>query len=348
MSSFRRDLRRGPVSTGIASLLAGIAEAKGRQSLLGRQAPAVLSALRDEARVASVESSTRIEGVVVAEKRLRPLVLGDARPRDRSEVEVVGYRRALDLILRAPDRLAVTPETLLRLHALVLAGAADAGVLKKRDNEIVDVAPGRAPRVRFVATSARRTPAALRETCRLYASALSHTDLPALLSIGALVLDFLCIHPFRDGNGRVARLLTTLALEQNGHAVGRFVSVERIVENSRDAYYRGLRESSRGWHEGRHDLRPWLEYFLGTLRLAYADLEARVAGARLARGGKSEMVRRAIDGLPAPFSMREVQLACPSVGRDLIRRVFRELRDEGALRSLGRGPGARWDRVPKR
>ena len=253
-------------------LLTDIAEAKGRQDLYTQRSPEVLTSLRETALIQSVESSNRIEGVTVAPERLRPLVLENAQPRDRSEEEIQGYRRALERIHANPRDLAITPELLQRLHATIQEGSGDAGQWKRVDNEIIELREGAPPLVRFRPVGVAETPAAVEELCLLYRHAVNQSLAPPLVTIAALVFDFLCIHPFRDGNGRISRLLTLLALYQHGYEVGRYVSLERIVEESRDRYYETLRLSSEGWHEGRHDLFPWLNYFLTVLKQAYREL----------------------------------------------------------------------------
>src|SRR5262245_52621169 len=253
-------------------LLTDIAEAKGRQGLyIG--SPEILTSLRQTALVQSVESANRIEGVTVAPERLRPLVLEDARPRDRAEEEIQGYRRALELIHADAQNLAITPELLQRLHATIQEGSGDAGQWKKVNNEIVELREGAAPVIRFRPVGVTETPAAVEELCLLYRHDVKQNLAPPLVAVGALVFDFLCIHPFRDGNGRVSRLLTLLALYQHGFEVGRYISLERLVEESRMDYYEVLHLSSQGWHEGRHDLLPWLNYFLTILKRAYKEWE---------------------------------------------------------------------------
>ena len=273
MTSFRGNYL-GQLSLPLSSvwLMTDIAEAKGRQDLYFQRPPEVLTSLRETALVQSVESSNRIEGVTVAPDRLRPLVLGNDRPRDRSEEEIQGYRRALELIHTKASELAITPELFQRLHATIQEGSGDAGQWKRVDNEIVELREGAPPRVRFRPVSVADTPDAVEELCLLYRNALNQSLAPPLVAIAALILDFLCIHPFRDGNGRISRLLTLLALYQHGYEVGRYVSLERIVEESRVEYYEVLQVSSAGWHEGRHDLIPWLNYFLTVLKRAYREL----------------------------------------------------------------------------
>ncbi len=215
-------------------------EAKGRQELYEKQSPEVLRTLRELAIVESTESSNRIEGVTVDPGRLRPLVLGRARPRDRSEEEIVGYRNALSWIHTDPGAIAVTPDTIRRLHATAQAGASDAGQWKARDNEILEVLevlPDGRRIVRFRLVAARATPEGIEQLCLGYRHVADQALLPPLLAVANFVLDFLCVHPFRDGNGRVSRLLTLLLLYHHGFRVGRYVSsdVERACPGvSRD------------------------------------------------------------------------------------------------------------------
>ena len=274
MMSFRGNyLGRLALPLSSVWLVGDVAEAKGRQELYLDRPPEILTSLRETALVQSVESSNRIEGVTVAPDRLRPLVLENDRPRDRSEEEIQGYRRALELIHAEAKDLAITPELLQRLHATIQAGSGDAGQWKQADNEIIELREGAPPLVRFRPVKVAETPAAVEELCLLYRHALNQSLAPPLVAVAALVFDFLCIHPFRDGNGRVSRLLTLLALYQHSYEVGRYVSLERLVEESRGEYYDVLHRSSDGWHEGRHDLIPWLSFFLAILKRAYRELD---------------------------------------------------------------------------
>lgn len=274
MTSFRGNyLGRLTLPLGSVWLMSDVAEAKGRQDLYLDKPPEILTSLRETALVQSVESSNRIEGVTVAPDRLRPLVLEDARPRDRSEEEIQGYRRALERIHDEAKTLAITPELLQWLHATIQEGSGDAGQWKQVDNEIIELREGAPPLVRFRPVKVAETPAAVEELCLVYRHALNQSLAPPLVAVAALVFDFLCIHPFRDGNGRISRLLTLLALYQHGYEVGRYVSLERLVEESRAEYYEALQRSSEGWHEGRHDLLPWLNFFLAILKRAYRELD---------------------------------------------------------------------------
>lgn len=345
MNSFRNHRLRDhalPMST--AWLINDIAEAKGKQELYTRQSPQVLKALREMALIQSAESSNRIEGVTVAGDRLRPLVLGNARPRDRSEQEVQGYRRALNKIHTGHEKLAITPDTLRRLHALCQSASGDAGQFKRVDNEVIQLVPGAAPVIRFRCVKAKDTPAAVEELCLLYRHALDQDNIPPLIAIAGLVLDFLCIHPFRDGNGRVSRLLTLLALYQHGYEVGRYVSLERVVEESKEDYYECLQRSSQRWHEGKHELTPWFNFLLAIIRRSYVEFEERAGQVKAPRGAKTGLVEVAIEAQTGPFQISDIQRACPGVSLDMIRRVLKNLRGS-KVQCLGRGQNAQWQKL---
>jgi Fic family protein len=343
MNSFRKHRLRDlavPMST--AWLLNDIAEAKGRQELYTRQSPQVLKALREMALIQSTESSNRIEGVTVAADRLRPLVLGNTKPRDRSEQEVQGYRRALNEIHTRHEKLSITPDTLKRLHALCQSASGDAGQFKKVDNEVIQLVPGAAPVIRFRCVKAKDTPAAVEELCALYRHALDQDNIPPMIAIAGLVLDFLCIHPFRDGNGRVSRLLTLLLLYQHGYEAGRYVSLERMVEESKEDYYECLQHSSQGWHAGKHELTPWLNFLLAIIRRSYVEFEKRAGQVKAPRGAKAELVLAAIREQPGDFRLTDIERACPGVGREWIRSLLTDLKAAGEASCRGKGPAARW------
>jgi Fic family protein len=346
MMSFRggrlRDFRL-PLST--VWLASDIAEAKGKQELFTRQAPQVLRALREMAMVESVESSNRIEGVTVQPARLRPLVLGNTRPRDRSEEEIQGYRNALQNIHSGAAGLPIAPDTLQKLHRTIQEGIGDAGQWKRVETDIIETRAGEAPRVRFRTIAAEKTPEAVAELCLLYRHALDQEHVPAVVAIAGLVFDFLCIHPFRDGNGRVSRLLTLLALYHHGFEVGRYISLERLVEESKEDYYAVLQASSVNWHKGQHDLLPWLNYFLAVLRRAYVHFEQRAGQIKSPRGAKTLQIEGAINSFPGEFTLAELENACPGVSRDMVRKVLSDLKKKNQITRIGFGRGSRWRKV---
>ena len=344
MNSFRNHRLRDfalPMST--VWLLNDIAEAKGKQELYTRQSPQILKALRDTAIIQSSESSNRIEGVTVDRDRLKPLVLGNARPRDRSEEEVMGYRRALNEVHAKAARISISADTLKHLHGLCQQGSGDAGHFKRLDNDIIQLIPGEAPKIRFKCLPAKQTAAAVDELCLLYRHAIDQESVSPLIASAALVLDFTCIHPFRDGNGRVSRLLTLLALYQQGHEVGRYISLERLTEESKEDYYEALQRSSQRWHEGKHDLVPWLNFYLAIIRRACTEFEQRVGQIKSPRGAKSALVLDAIRRQPGEFSIGDLQKECPGVSLDMIRHLLKKLRGK-EVECLGRGHQARWRR----
>jgi Fic family protein len=178
-----------------------------------------------------------------------------------------------------------------------------------------------------------------------YKAALNEPAAEPLVLVPLAVLDFLCIHPFQDGNGRMARLLTLLLLYHFDYRVGQWISLERIVEESKQTYYETLEASSQGWHAGKHDVRPWLNYFWGTLQRAYNEFEERVGKLFEGRGSKTELVREAVMRRAAPFSISEIEAECPGVSRDMVRHVLRQIRAEGLIRVRGAGRGAKWFRA---
>lgn len=326
-------------------LLASCMEARGKQDLWTRRKLEVLKALRDQAIVQSVESSNRIEGVTVKANRLRPLVLGSARPQDRPEEEITGYRRALDWVFTSRLPIEVSPKTILRLHGLAQGGmSGDAGKWKSRDNEIIEIRPNGERIIRFVPTSAKETPGAVERLCGDYDEERLKGHLPELLLIGAFILDLLCIHPFRDGNGRVSRLMTTLLLERDGFVVARYISLERLIEERRVQYYGSLHESSQGWHDSNHDIVPWWNFFLSVVNSSYREFSEAVES-REAGPGKTELVREVIMQTEGEFSLSDIRAQLPSVSEQLIKRVLQQMKSDGRVRLTGRGRGARWKEI---
>ena len=346
MMTFREHrLKNFAVPMSTAWLLNDIAEAKGKQELYTRQSPQLLKALRERALIQSAESSNRIEGVTVDAARLRPLVLGNTKPRDRSEQEVQGYRLALNEIHTRHEKLPITADTLKHLHGLCQTASGDAGQFKRIDHEVIELVPGAAPVIRFKCVSAKDTPAAIDELCLLYRHALEQDNIPPLIATGALVLDFLCVHPFRDGNGRVSRLLTLLALYQHGYEAGRYVSLERFTEESKEDYYEVLNRSSQRWHEGRHELTPWLNFFLTVIRRGCAEFERRAGQVKTPRGAKTALVEDAINAFPAQFAITELEQKCPGVSRGMLRYLLNRLQQQKRMKCIRRGRNSLWQKT---
>lgn len=277
--------------------------------------------------------------------RVLAVVLGRPSLRDRNEEEVRGYRDALKRIHESAVRVPVSQETIRDLHALSRGRIGDAGEYRKKNLDIVETFPDGRSRVRFRAVEGRRVYGAMRELVATWADVESGRPVPELLALAAHNLDFLCIHPFRDGNGRVSRLLLLLQCYHAGFEVGRFIGLERIIEQTKDRYYETLRDSSRGWHEGKHDPWPYVNYLLYVLKTAYQEFEERLGQVKAPRGEKSEVVLGAIRRFEGEFRISDLQRECPGVSLDMIRHVLKELRSERQVECLGRGRMARWRRV---
>lgn len=323
--------------------LRALGEYQGKQKLYVAQSPEVLSDLRQVAAVESTESSNRLEGVVVAHNRLKSLVLKNAAPKSRSEQEVAGYRDALALIHESADQMPFSEGTVLQLHGMLYRYMPQpGGHWKATNNDIVERHPDGSVRVRFRPVAAHLTPMAMADLITRYGQARDQYLADPLVLVPLVVLDFLCIHPFPDGNGRLARLLTLQLLYHYDYVVGRYISLERIFEESKESYYETLEASSQGWHEGAHDITPWLDYFWGALLRAYREFEERVGSIERGRGAKGERVRAEVLKRTLPFSISEIEAACPGISRDMVRLVLRALKSEGLIVSTGKGRGAKW------
>lgn len=334
-----------PVAT--AWLLTELGESRGRQELFARQAPQRLKALREFAIVESAISSNRIEGVEISPDRRDAVLSGHGRLRNRDESEVRGYRDALRLIHENPASLSISEATIRKLHSLARAGSADAGTYKEQDNDIVErYADGRS-RVRFRTVPAKDAARAVQSLLDAAARCREGRWAPPLVATAAFNLDFLCVHPFRDGNGRVSRLLLLLQAYHAGYDVGRYISLERIIEENKERYYETLETSSAMWHEGRHDPWPHINFLLFVLRSAYAEFERRVGETAEPRGTKTAAVIDAIRRLPDTFRAADVLRACPAVSLDMVRRVLKDEQKRGRLACLGRGPQARWQKASR-
>jgi len=325
--------------------LTDLAEARGKQELFTRQSPQKLKVLREHALVESAVSSNRIEGVEVDKSRVGTLMFGKPALRDRDEEEVCGYRDALRLIHEQGAKLPITEATIKRLHKLCRGEIWDAGAYKEKDVDIIQkYADGRS-RVRFKTVPANQTPKAMGEMIELWQRGVREKWVHPLILAAALNLDFLCIHPFRDGNGRASRLLFLLACYHCGIEAGRYISLERLIEQNKERYYEILEQSSARWHHGKHDPWPTLNFLLFILTQACKEFEQRVGQLKSPRGEKTEAVLAAIDRQVSTFRVADLQSECPGVGVDLIRQLLARLQKEKKIKSLGTGRGAKWEKT---
>jgi Fic family protein len=323
-----------------------LGECRGKQQLYERQRPELLEALLTVAKIESTDASNKLEGITAPEARLEALVRQHDAPRNRSEQEIAGYRDALELIHQSRTDMPVTVNVIRQLHQRIYSYLSEqGGDWKLTDNEIVERAPdGNIVKIRFEPVSAVATPQAMQNLIQRYESATTENREP-LLVIPLLILDFLCIHPFRDGNGRIARLLTLLVLYHAGYDVGRFIGLERVIQDSYKSYYETLEASSQGWHESEHDVMPWLEYFWGVLLRAYKEFEERVGNLNQPGISKSQRVREAVERKVRPFRIVDIERECPDVSRETIRLVLRAMKKEGLIEPRGRGRGVRWRKL---
>ena len=322
---------------------------RGREDLYRNQLPELLTELAARARVASITASSALEGVVVPDPdRASRIIEGKVRTlRTRSEQELAGYRGALDYLFTT-DWRPLNVGLLLHLHRLLFEHTkARGGAFKDNDNLVVDRLPDGTTEIRFVPVSAARTEYSTVELVDRFDESIRADRFHPVLLIGLFVLDLLTIHPFADGNGRVVRAVTNALLSDAGYGVGRYVSLEQLIAEDAEGYYRTLLSSTHGWHEGEHDPWPWLTYFVGLLTRAYERFEQGAAADR-STGTKQERVRQyVLHHAPEFFKLAHVRTALPGVSDQTIRIALEELKSSGRIKPEGRGRGAQWHRLPE-
>jgi Fic family protein len=341
MQTFR-DLQAhlGMVPAQSAAALAEASAGRGREEAFRRQNPQVLEGLMEVALIQSSASSNAIEHITAAPGRVTELVQDKTAPRDRSEEEIAGYRKVLDLIHSSAEHIPLTTSVVLQFHRDIYAfSPIPGGRFKNAQNEVARFdRDGKKLAVIFEGVSPFETPRAMDELNERFAEAIKGGAHAPLLLAGAYVFDFLMVHPFNDGNGRMSRLLTLLLLYHCGHEVGRFISLEKLIEESKETYYESLERSTAGWDQGEHDIWPWLNYFLGILNGAYTEFETRAGQLMSGRGSKAMRIKLYVRSNASDvFTFDELQRALPDISADHIRSELRKLRDAGAVESPGRG-----------
>jgi Fic family protein len=348
VSSFHDIARHfGALDPEMVSSLTSIAEARGREGVSRRQSPAGLETLRHVAMIQSTEASNAIENIRAPRARIEALLADQTRPQNRSEQEIAGYRDVLALIHANRADIPFEPRYVEQLHGTLhrYVGDRDAGHWKRVDNRVERELPDGSRVARFTPVAAADTPRAMADLHERLAAALADGTYSPLLLSAAYVLDFTVIHPFRDGNGRMSRLITLWLLYLIGYDVGGYISLEKLVDESRETYYEALYQSTLGWHEHKHDLGPWTSYYLGILLAAYREFESRV-GVLVGRGTKKALITRFIDSLLTDeFTIAAVRENAPGVSDNWISQVLSELKREGIVESLGTGRSARWRRL---
>lgn len=326
-------------------LIAAIYKEAGKQEAYLTQRPAELKKLVEIAKVQSTEASNAIEGIVTTSTRIRQLVEEKTAPKNRNEQEIAGYRDALNIIHENFDVIPLTRNYILQLHKILYSHMNNpmAGKTKNVQNYISATYPDGHSETLFVPLSPAQTPAALDMICEEYNRVIGNMELEPLIAIPVFIHDFLCIHPFNDGNGRMSRLLTTLLLYRSGFYVGKYISLEAKIAANKDLYYDALGQSQSGWHEGKEDVSPFVKYLLGVVLSAYNDLDERVLLIQ-AKLSAFELVRRAVFTKIGRFTKQDICELCPSLSLSSVEGGLRKLVSSGELKREGSGKSTRYFR----
>ena len=322
----------------IVALLTQIHEFKGEQNLFIEANSDTLTHLLEIAKIQSTEASNRIEGIYTSDERLKKIVLDKTTPQTRNEQEIAGYRDVLATIHESYEYIPLRPSMLLQLHRDLykFSGMNIGGSYKNADNVIAEEDAEGNRFVRFQPVPAWETADAVDLACKAYDEALQDGADPLLL-IPMFVLDFLCIHPFNDGNGRMSRLLTLLLLYRSGYIVGKYISIERVIEQSKETYYETLHQSSLGWHENENDYAPFVRYLLGTIVAAYRDFSFRVQLLITSGLSKPERIRALIKDTLGKITKAEIMEKCPDISQITVQRTLNELQKQGEIIKLSGG-----------
>lgn len=325
----------------IVNQLSLLHEFRGKQDLYISAKSDTLSALLDIAKIQSTKASNGIEGIFTSDDRLQALVMDKAEPRSRSEEEIAGYREVLTTIHESYEYIPLRPNNVLQLHRDLYSygGKEIGGRFKNIDNVIAEVDKDGNEHVRFTPTPAFQTPDAIDVLCRSFNEALDDGKYDALLLIPMFVLDFLCIHPFNDGNGRMSRLLTLLLLYRSNYIVGKYISIEMLIEKSKETYYEALKQSSADWHIGENNYLPFISYYLGIFVKAYQEFQDRVEHLHGKTLSKAERIRAVFSKRIGKITKSDIATLCPDISLTTIERTLKEMLDNGEIQKIGSGRG---------
>lgn len=331
---------QGLLTPETVGLLTTVHEYKGRQVLYLNAKADALEALTEVAKVQSTEASNRIEGIRTSDRRLQQIMSEKSDLRSRDEEEIAGYRDALATIHESYDSIDVTPNVILQLHRQMYryTPSSMGGHFKIGDNEVRGIRSDGTEYVRLKTVPAVATEDAMERLCLAYRDAITSEAIDPLLISLIFVFDFTCIHPFNDGNGRMSRLLTLLLLYKAGYMAGKFVSIEKEIERTKNAYYNALAASSQGWHEGRNDPGPFVRYMLGAILATYREFEERVCTVVDARLTKAERVEAMLRSSVGKVTKHDITAACPDISQTTIERALSDLLTGGKIQKVGAGP----------
>ncbi|MBK5262249.1 MAG: Fic family protein [Peptostreptococcaceae bacterium] len=323
----------------IINMVTLIHEHKGKQELYIEANSDVLTGLLEIAKIQSIGASNRIEGIFTSDIRLAQLVKEKSEPRNQSEQEIAGYREVLATIHESYDYITPTANIILQLYRELysFAGSSAGGSYKNADNMIVETDAKGEEKSRFTPVPAYQTRETMENLSEAYLKALNEKLYDPLIIIPMVILDFLCIHPFTDGNGRLSRLLTLLLLYREWYIVGKYSSLEMIIEKTKETYYEALQDSSAGWHEGENDYAPFVRYYLGVILNAYVEFESRVDHLKHRNLSKADCVKNVFDEKIGKVSKKEIMDICPDISETTIERTLAALLKEGYIIKVGAG-----------
>lgn len=323
----------------IVSLLTQIHEFKGEQTLFVEAKADTLSQLMEMAKIQSTEASNKIEGIFTSDERLKKIVRDKTMPKNRNEQEIAGYRDVLATIHENHDYIPPKPTYILQLRRDLykFSGLSIGGNYKSSDNVIAEKDASGNKYVRFQPLPAWETPEAIAQICKAYEETVATGKADPLLIIPMFILDFLCIHPFNDGNGRMSRLLTLLLLYRSGYIVGKYISIEKLIEKSKETYYEALQHSSADWHEGTNDYAPFVKYTLGVIVSAYREFSSRVKLLSTSDLSKPDRVREIIKDTLGKITKTEIMQKCPDISQVTVQRALNDLLKKGEIIKISGG-----------
>ena len=331
----------------IVQMVGSIHEHKGKQELFLEANIDELKTLLEVALIQSTGASNRIEGIFTSDKRLKELVSQKAEPRNRSEQEIAGYREVLATIHESYEYITPRPTIILQLHRDLYSysqGNID-GTYKNSDNVIAETDAEEHQKARFIPVPAFQTAEAIDELCAHFLEAWEANLIDKLILIPMFILDFLCIHPFNNGNGRMSRLLTLLLFYKAGYIVGKYVSMEMLIEKTKETYYEALQASSFGWHEGENSYKPFVKYYLGIMLKAYNEFENRVEHLKYHNLSKPDRIKAVIDNKVGKITKKEIMELCPDISKVTVERTLTDLVKSGYIAKVGAGPSTGYVRI---
>lgn len=330
----------------ILGLIAAIYKEAGKQEMSLKQKPQELEKLVEIAKIQSTEASNAIEGIITTSTRIKQLVEEKTTPKNRDEQEIAGYRDVLNIIHESFDAIPISQNYILQLHKILYSHMNNpmGGRIKSVQNYISATYPDGHVETLFTPLSPFETPEALDKICKEYNRVIGNMEVEPLIIIPIFIHDFLCIHPFNDGNGRMSRLLTTLLLYRNGFYVGKYISLEAKIAKNKDLYYNALSQAQHGWHEGTEDVVPFIKYLLGTILAAYKDFEDRFSLVET-KLPALEMVRQASMYKIGRFNKQDIRELCPTLSNSSIEKAFRDLISLGEIKKEGKGKGTCYYRL---